>query len=218
MQFVGKSKQRILFDGERYNKFYWIEDSEIFRPYSLSTLDESMCFIFFLIPICKRISTFQIFGITLFVRKTSQFFIDVIRTTIQERETRKILRPDLINLLLQAKRNNGLKYEDDKNILNAGFASVEESGLGKHSRTSKEELSDEDLYAQCLVFFFAGFDTVSNALSLALYELALNPDIQEKLRMEVEEVWQECDGKLNYEALVKMRYMDMVVSGINNNY
>lgn len=69
------------------------------------------------------------------------------------------------------------------------------------------------MHAQCLIFFFAGFDTVSNAMTLTFYELALNTDVQDKLRKEIDETWQNCNGKLYYEALIKMKYMDMVVSG-----
>lgn len=132
---------------------------------------------------------------------------------MKEREQKNIVRPDLINLLLEARRDNGPKHEEQSGITDTGFAAVEESTLGKYTKTQKRELTDYDVYAQCLIFFFAGFDTVSTALSLTVYELALNPDIQDKLRKEIDNVWQECDGKLSYDALSKMKYMDMVVSG-----
>lgn len=50
-------------------------------------------------------------------------------------------------------------------------------------------------------------------MAFMAYELAINPDIQKKLRDEVEKTDQECDGKLTYESLMRMKYMDMVVSG-----
>lgn len=45
------------------------------------------------------------------------------------------------------------------------------------------------------------------------YELAVNPDLQIRLRYEVEETNKKCNGKLTYEALMKMKYLDMVVTG-----
>lgn len=133
---------------------------------------------------------------------------------MKEREKLHILRPDLINLLLEARLNGGtLKYDEQDSITETGFASVEESSFGKQSKSVKKILSDTDVYAQCLLFFFAGFETVANAMTLLLYELALNTEIQDKLRSEIEETWEQCNGKLNYDALTKMKYLDMVVSG-----
>lgn len=45
------------------------------------------------------------------------------------------------------------------------------------------------------------------------YELAVNTDIQDRLRKEIEETNEQCAGTLTYEALMKMKYMDMVASG-----
>lgn len=73
---------------------------------------------------------------------------------------------------------------------------------------------DDDLTAQCLIFFFAGFDTASTLLSFIGHELAINPEIQAKLVDEVDMFRQQLDGKsMNYETINKMPYMDMVVTG-----
>lgn len=64
-----------------------------------------------------------------------------------------------------------------------------------------------------MVFFFGGFDSVTTIMAFLAYELAVNPDPQRKLREEILETNKKCNGKLTYDALMKMRYMDMVVSG-----
>ncbi|KAJ8926643.1 hypothetical protein NQ314_020977 [Rhamnusium bicolor] len=74
------------------------------------------------------------------------------------------------------------------------------------------ELTDLDITAQALIFFFAGFETVSTNMSFAAYELAANPDIQDKLRKEINATLEECGGQLTYEGLLKMKYLDMVIS------
>lgn len=51
-------------------------------------------------------------------------------------------------------------------------------------------------------------------MAFMAYELAVNPEIQDRLRAEMEETNQECDGKITYEALMKMKYLDMIISGI----
>lgn len=153
----------------------------------------------------------------MFPKKASAFFINTIDTTIKERKEKNIIRPDILNLLLQAQKNDvTLKQEEESKPTEAGFATVKEFSFGNIDK--RNTLSDVDLYAQCLTFFFAGFETVANALTLTIYELALNKDIQDRLREEIDEVWQSFDKKLNYEALTGMKYMDMVVSGKNSRH
>lgn len=46
-------------------------------------------------------------------------------------------------------------------------------------------------------------------------ELAQNEDVQRKLQNEIDETIENLDGKeLTYDALMKMKYLDMVISGI----
>ncbi|XP_026331052.1 cytochrome P450 9e2-like, partial [Hyposmocoma kahamanoa] len=72
--------------------------------------------------------------------------------------------------------------------------------------------SDDDLCAQAILFFLAGFETVSSAVSFLLYELAVNPDVQDKLYQEIRENKEKNNGKFDYNSIQNMVYMDMVVS------
>lgn len=72
----------------------------------------------------------------------------------------------------------------------------------------------DDLTAQAVAFLLAGFDTSSTLLCFTAYELALHPDLQIRLQAEIDEVMTRTQGKLSYAELQKMKYMDMVVSGI----
>jgi hypothetical protein len=50
-------------------------------------------------------------------------------------------------------------------------------------------------------------------MSFALYELALHPEIQNRLRAEIMEVLNKHNGQLTYDNIQEMAYLDMVVSG-----
>ena len=67
--------------------------------------------------------------------------------------------------------------------------------------------------AQALTFLLAGFETSGSILCFALYELALHPEIQESLRAEILQVLRKHDGKLTYDGIQNMSYLDRVVSG-----
>jgi len=74
------------------------------------------------------------------------------------------------------------------------------------------------LAAQVFVFFFGGFETSSTTMTLCLYELSLHQDIQDRLRQEIDVVLQKYDGKLTYEGIQEMEYLDKVVSGKTHNF
>ncbi|CAL1290446.1 unnamed protein product [Larinioides sclopetarius] len=77
---------------------------------------------------------------------------------------------------------------------------------------TKKNLSMDELVAQCVIFFLAGYDTTASTLSLATYELALNPDIQEKVHQELVDTLKETNGELTYDALQSMKYLDCIIS------
>jgi len=69
------------------------------------------------------------------------------------------------------------------------------------------------LAAQAFVFYLGGFETSSTTMTFCLYELSLHQDIQDRLREEIDVVLQKHDGKLTYEGILEMEYLDKVVSG-----
>nr|XP_023020268.1 cytochrome P450 9e2-like [Leptinotarsa decemlineata] len=82
---------------------------------------------------------------------------------------------------------------------------------GKHIR-QKIEITNLDIAAQALVFFLGGFDSSASLMCFMGYELAVNQDIQRKLRIEIEDTLEKCNGVITYDALLKMKYMDMIIS------
>ena len=75
------------------------------------------------------------------------------------------------------------------------------------------ELTDNLLVAQAFGFFVAGFESSSTTMTHTLYELALNPDIQDKLRQEINEHFAKHNGEFKYENIKDMKYLDKVYKG-----
>lgn len=153
----------------------------------------------------------ELFNCKLFDADVGDFFREMVIGTIKERERQGIHRPDMIHLLMEARKGK-LKYDETvkSNEEDAGFATVKESEVGKQEQKTGE-LSDDDVTAQALIFFFAGFDTTSTMMSHMAHELAINPEIQKRLQNEVDATFAACKGKITYEGITKMKYLDMVI-------
>lgn len=92
--------------------------------------------------------------IKFFDDETTDFFREAITETMKVRETQGIIRHDMINLLIQAKKGK-LTHEKEKEEKSVeGFATVTESAVGQ--TIVKRKWEDDDLAAQAFVFFFAG--------------------------------------------------------------
>ena len=63
------------------------------------------------------------------------------------------------------------------------------------------------------MFFAAGFETSATTMSFCLYELALNMDIQDRLRNEIDTVLKKHGDSVTYEGIQEMKYLDKIVSG-----
>nr|AZR39451.1 cytochrome P450 [Agasicles hygrophila] len=82
------------------------------------------------------------------------------------------------------------------------------------------ELDDDKLVAQALAFFLAGHEGTTSVIAFTLYELAANPDVQERLRAEIKDYLHSSENNsLNFETLFsEMKYFDMVLKEVLRKY
>lgn len=78
-------------------------------------------------------------------------------------------------------------------------------------------LEGDQILAQAVQFFSAGFETTSATLAFALYELSLNSEIQERLRLEIKETLLDYD-EVNLSMIQNMKYLSMVVNETLRKY
>ncbi|KAL3280179.1 hypothetical protein HHI36_017679 [Cryptolaemus montrouzieri] len=136
-------------------------------------------------------------------RDVSEFFRDVVKHTVDYREKNDVYRKDFMHLLIQLK-NNGKLLDDEKLIAN--------------NIIDQSTITMDELAAQAFIFFIAGFETSSSAMSFCLYELATNKDIQDKVREEILQTLKAHGNKLNYDAVGEMKYLDKVLSETLRKY
>lgn len=123
------------------------------------------------------------------------FLRNVLWSTIIERENSGQKINDLVDLLIDLKNNKTNNL--DNNIF---------------------EFDGDNLTAQAGVLFGAGFHTTSSLLSCCLYELALHPECQNRVRQEVRDVLDQNNGEITYEMMKQLSYCDMVLNETLRKY
>nr|CAD7462943.1 unnamed protein product [Timema tahoe] len=184
--------------------------NKIFKPNHQTSIVRSISLFFR--PI------FWIFRPAAMSQEVNDFFIDLFKDSMSYREKNKVVRNDFLQLLIQLK-NKGKVDEDRLSSKDDIHLIIRENVSAADAEKDEPlEMTDTLLAAQCFVFFLAGFETSSTTISCCLHELAVNPDIQERLRKEVDKVLIKHGGKITYEALQDLKYMDAVVDETLRKY
>ncbi|NXR05718.1 CP3AO protein, partial [Semnornis frantzii] len=88
---------------------------------------------------------------------------------------------------------------------------IESQRGGNGENHSYKALTDIEVLAQAFIFIFAGYEPTSNTLGYLAYELALHPDVQQKVLEEIDTVLPN-KAPLTYDAVMQMEYLDMAVN------
>ncbi|KYN29648.1 Cytochrome P450 9e2 [Trachymyrmex cornetzi] len=125
----------------------------------------------------------QILNLKIITDYLSDFYKNIVRTTIATRDAEHITRPDMLQLMMDIRGKEG-----------------------------RRELDIDDMTAQAFIFFLGGFETSSTAISFVAHEIAANPDVQTKLQQEVDNILKESNGEVSYEAINRLEYLNAVIS------
>ncbi|XP_034190826.2 cytochrome P450 6AQ1 [Osmia lignaria lignaria] len=131
----------------------------------------------------------------LFGKSTNEFLRNVFWDVINERVKSQEKRNDLIDLLIELKK----KHENDTDLTDFKF-------------------DGDDLVAQAIIFFTGGFETSSTTMSFTLYELAVDQEVQKTLRKEIHNALEQSGGKITYDMIMTLPYLDMVISETLRKY
>ena len=111
---------------------------------------------------------------------------------------------DVVKEIIKTRRQQGLTGRKD--LLYLMMVANEETTTEGFSR-----LSDDEIVAQAVLFLLAGYETSSNTLAFTLYHLAVNPNIQEKLRTEIKEAMESNAKKYLLDVAQNIEYLDCVI-------
>lgn len=116
-----------------------------------------------------------------------EFFMNIVQETIEYRELNKIERSDFMDILIKMR--------------------------GTENHKSKH-LTFNEIASQVFVFFAAGYETSAATIGYSLYELAMNPVIQQRARREIFDVLNRHNGDVTYAAVLEMRYIECIINGM----
>ncbi|EFN76510.1 Cytochrome P450 9e2, partial [Harpegnathos saltator] len=125
-------------------------------------------FIFRSMPTLARVLKLKIVN-----EKNATFFRNLVETTIKIRDDKSIVRPDMLQLMIE----------------------------NRDKQNDKKELTIEDMTSQAFIFFFGGFETTSTLMSFAAHEIAVNEDVRKRLQDEIDQVLEDTNGQVSYEAI-----------------
>ncbi|ETN58141.1 cytochrome P450 11A1, mitochondrial [Anopheles darlingi] len=128
------------------------------------------------------------------------FFLGLVRETVEHREKHNVQRNDFLNLLIEIKNKGSVQDGGDA-------IAPEEPGMTMN-----------ELAAQVFIFFLAGFETSSTTMNFCLYELVKHPDIQERLRNEINAAIEANGGQLTYDVVMNIQYLDHVINETLRKY
>ncbi|XP_039749953.1 cytochrome P450 6B1-like [Pararge aegeria] len=140
-----------------------------------------------------------------FTKQLSIFFLGLVSDIMTARNGVPSDRKDFIDLILELKNQGNIV---DTNKTEDGVNAIE--GVS---------LTNDVIAAQAFIFYAAGYETNASTLAYMMYELARNPQIQEKLIAEVDEVLDRHNGKITYEMITsELPYMDKVLNETLRKY
>ncbi|KAK1137957.1 hypothetical protein K0M31_002449 [Melipona bicolor] len=148
---------------------------------------------------------YKFLGVQVIDPGVSKFFKDMVSQMISQREEHGIKRHDFMDLLIELKNKGTLDESANGQVWN----DVDGEEI---------ELDENSIAAQAFVFFIAGYETSSNIIAFCLHELALNTEIQERTRRDIQDAIENRNGKLTYDAVQDMKYLDMVIAETLRKY
>lgn len=147
-------------------------------------------------------SLLELLNVRITDKSIQDFMTAVVHENLKLREANNIVRRDFFQLLIQLRNTGNISQNDDEWKTN-------NDADNKNGKC----LSLDEMTAQSFIFFAAGFETSSTAMSFCLYELSRLPDIQRKVYDEIVSVLSKYGGKLTYEAMNEMKYLECCIDG-----
>nr|ABE60885.1 cytochrome p450 6B2 [Helicoverpa armigera] len=131
-------------------------------------------------------------NLSIFPSVVHKFFKNLVNTIVTQRNGKPSGRNDFMDLILELRQ----------------MGEITSNKYGNNMSTL--EITESVMCAQAFVFYIAGYETSATTMAYLTYQLALNPDIQNKLIAEIDEAIKANGGKVTYDTVKDMKYLNKV--------
>lgn len=156
-----------------------------FRVMGIQSFERRKLPIIMSILLASHQSISKLLRLKLFSKDVSNFFTKIVADTISVRQMKGIARNDFLDLIVKLKQPNGIDAM----------------------------LKESEIVAQSFLFFTAAFETSATTMTYAMWELAKNMNIQNRLRNDIKQVIAKHAGHFTYEAMMELEYLNQVIYG-----
>lgn len=136
-----------------------------------------------------------------FSKEFKEFMLNIVTNTMDFREKNHVKRKDFIQLLMELRKTGNIRNDD---------------GIGTISNdkdSNQEAFTIEQCAAQVALFYLAGFDTSSSAISFCLFELSRQPELMKRAQCEINDIMNKYNNNITYECINEMPFLDACVRG-----
>lgn len=156
----------------------------------------------------------KFFRLKFFNPATLEYFRSLCQRVIKGRVDSKIRQDDFLQHMIDCQQGT-CAGDTSKEAADTGDRIFDvDSKLADSEDVPSNALSEEEAMAQCFMFLIAGQGTTSSLVAFTLYMLALNPEVQEKLREEVDLCIEKHGESPAMEVVAKLEYLHGVISEI----
>ncbi|GAV06327.1 hypothetical protein RvY_16339-2 [Ramazzottius varieornatus] len=153
-------------------------------------------------------------------RRPLEHIVLVMKEILEMRKSSGQVRRDFLQMMVKAMdQNDSTKrpakdYEEDgpdvlSDALSVGPSSQPQANHQEHR--INRALTPDEVMAQSVVFLLAGFETTANTLTFMTYLLSIHPEIQERLRKEIQQVIGR-DVQPTYDLIAQIPYLDQCIN------
>ncbi|XP_046449638.1 cytochrome P450 3A14-like [Daphnia pulex] len=147
----------------------------------------------------KLFSALGSFAERLFVTKQLKFFFKLLENVLKERS------------------QSNEKFNDFIELADEAISEFTKEVDGKTVPMWTREAIDEIVMGQSTLFMLAGFDTTATTLTSTCFQLARNPDVQEKLFQSIVAKMKDYD-EVSHEMVQDVPYLEMVIQEVLRFY
>ncbi|XP_033752139.1 bifunctional protein STORR-like [Pecten maximus] len=147
-------------------------------------------------------SLLKTLGVSVFPKDSMAYFRKLTSQLVDERRRNKAKgRKDFLQLVVDAQEGR-LELDPEDEDLKEQITCLD--------KNREKGLTFDEILGNSEVFFVAGYETTAITLTMTAFNLATNPECQDKLREEIEEELgsDPCDA----ENIKKLQYLDMCIN------